>query len=69
MTATLSVLTSHTTLDEAIAASLVALDLGVEGSCMVCGGATAPLRRRDGVLEQRCGDCGSVLEAPELRAA
>jgi hypothetical protein len=69
MTATLSVLTSHTTLDEAISASLAALDLGVEGSCMVCGGTTAPVRRRDGALEQRCRECGSVLESPGLRAA
>jgi hypothetical protein len=69
MTATLTVLTSRATLDEAISASLAALDLGVEGSCLVCGGATAPVRRRDGVLEQRCRDCGSILEAPSARAA
>jgi hypothetical protein len=69
MTATLAMLASHTTLDEAISASLAALELGVEGSCMVCGGATAPLRRRDGALEQRCRDCGSVLESTVLRAA
>lgn len=69
MTASLAMLTSRTTLDEAIAASLAALDLGVEGSCMVCGGTTAPVRRRDGALEQRCRDCGSVLESPALRAA